>query len=179
MQNFGRRLAFAIAGLTAIAGLAFFVLYLVRWEWHRALIAGLFMVGAEVALAAGLILRRLGEREEPEQVLAREGRGSMTRAQERRDLDFRWLEDTSSRYGVFVPLLLGGGVLVSGVAWLVERVAKGSTGRHSALPSHYQQIALPEDALVPRDDEVRVRGLPELGDEQLHRLLGPGGAPPR
>ena len=170
MRNFGTRLAFAIAGLTALAGLGFFVLYLVRWEWHRALIAGLFMVGAEVALAAGLILRRLGERHEPEQLPT-----TSTPSVEHREIDFRWLEDTTSRYGVFIPLLLGGGVLVSGIAWVVERVAKGASREGSALPSHYQQIALPPDALVPRDDEVRVRGLPELGDEQLHRLLGPDG----
>ena len=169
MRNFGTRLAFAIAGLTALAGLAFFVLYLVRWEWHRALIAGMFMVGAEVVLAAGLILRRLGRQDESEQIRA------TAPPREHREIDFRWLEDPGERYGVFVPLLLGGGVLVSGIAWVVERIAKGSANGASSLPSHYQQIALPTDALVPRDDEVRVRGLPELGDEQLHRLLGPDG----
>ena len=54
-----RRIAYAslIAALAA-SGIYVFV-YLVRWEWNRALIAGVFFLGAEVALIGAALYEKL------------------------------------------------------------------------------------------------------------------------
>ena len=168
MSRIASGISMVVAVATTFAGAAFLALYLLRWEWHRALIAGIILIVAEVALGGALILRRLRRldttRELPRERLT-------TR---RRDIDLRWLDPPGDRYGVFIPLLLGGGMLVSGIAWLIERLAKGTT-QTSSLPNQFGFIAMPRDPLLPRDDEVRVRGLPRADDEDLRRLLGPGG----
>lgn len=54
-----RRVAFAIGvGVLGASG-AFVFIYLYRWEWNRAIVAGIFFLAAEIALAAVAILDRL------------------------------------------------------------------------------------------------------------------------
>ena len=53
------RLARAVAVLAAATCGAYTLVYLYRWEWHRAILAGVFLVVAEVALATAVLLRRL------------------------------------------------------------------------------------------------------------------------
>ena len=53
-----------LAGLgTLLAGAFYLVVSLNRWEWNRALFFGLIVLIAEVALATGLVLRRLARLE--------------------------------------------------------------------------------------------------------------------
>ena len=50
-----------LAGIgTLVAGALYMVVSLNRWEWNRALFFGLIVLIAEVALATGLVLRRIG-----------------------------------------------------------------------------------------------------------------------
>jgi hypothetical protein len=55
-----------------------------------------------------------------------------------------------SRVGVFVPLLMGAGVLMSGLAWLVERVSSRTTGRMAdrRLARRITQLLPPGGPLV-------------------------------
>ena len=53
-----------LAGIgTLLAGVFYMVISLNRWEWNRALFFGLIVLIAEVALATGLVLRRLARLE--------------------------------------------------------------------------------------------------------------------
>jgi hypothetical protein len=122
-----KRLAY-LSGIAVLipSGVYVFV-YLYRWEWNRALIAGLFFVAAEIGLmGAGLFERikrleaRIDERDSGRQPVVLE------RIQESRPLPkrpFAWLTERSDELNVFVPVLLGAGLVMSALAWLVERIA--------------------------------------------------------
>lgn len=123
-----RRLGQVVTAVALVTSGGYLMIYLYRWEWNRALVAGLFLVAAEVALSASSVLRRLQHLEErlssntpPPPAI---DPATLVRVQEAAPTGaspFAWLEPT--RMGVFVPVLLGAGVLLSVVAHLVERVA--------------------------------------------------------
>jgi len=127
-----RRFSLGLLGCMATASGAYLLIYLVRWEWHRALIAGLFFVAAEVALVAGLVLSRMRgiERrldqlaappiEPPAEIL---GRLQETAPPPRPT--FAWLKGDGD-LNVFLPVLLGAGLLVSAAAWGVESLARAT-----------------------------------------------------
>jgi hypothetical protein len=107
----------------AASGLYFFV-YLWRWEWNRAVVAGVLFLAAEVGLATVLVLdriRRLGEQVRPE---------TLSRIHESapppRD-HFAWLRP-KDQMGVFVPVLMGVGAVAAALAWAVERLARATAG---------------------------------------------------
>lgn len=114
-----RRLGLAAAAASATATAAYTIVYLYRWEWHRALMAAVFLVVAEVALAAVAILRRLSALDQRLDTLA-----APTPAPETVDVlhrvresappprpVFAWLSPQGTN--VFLPILLGAGVLAS------------------------------------------------------------------
>lgn len=131
-----RRLRYGLL-LAAVgsSGVYLFV-YLYRWEWHRALVAGVILVAAEVGLAAAAILDRLrslehrlpapaaapppaaGPPDDPPALAALRDAAPPPR------VGFEWLSPRSGRTSVFVPILLGAGVVLSGAAWVVERLAR-------------------------------------------------------
>ena len=124
-----RRLFSLAARLLAIVVLftsgTYLLVYLYRWEWNRALISGLFFVAAEVALATGVFMRRLDRLEKRLDDIegGRPGpRGGRTAGEAvERPHPFAWLEPDG--LGVFVPVLLGIGVILSAIAYVVERAA--------------------------------------------------------
>lgn len=103
----------------------YLLVYLYRWEWNRALISGLFFVAAEVALATGTLMRRFDRIERrlvDVEARREEPRGERTAGTAvERPHPFAWLEPDG--LGVFVPVLLGIGVILSAIAYVVERVA--------------------------------------------------------
>ena len=152
----GRTIARWIAVLTLLGAGVTMLRELADWEWHRALVAGTFTLIAEVALATSLILDRLAKM--PSAAAAtpstaeREDRfaARLGGAREHRD-HFAWMRDPS-RVGVFVPLLMGAGVLMSGLAWLVERVSSRSSGRIAdrRLARRIARVLPEAGPLVPR-----------------------------
>lgn len=145
------RLAKLAAGLVLVASGAYIGVYLYRWEWNRALIAGMFFLIAEVGLGLALILARLGRIEE--RVGAPRSEEMLGRIRETappaRD-HFEWLSDGGGRMGVFVPILMGAGVVASGLAWVVERLAR-STARpvlERGLAARLAPLAWPRDGLI-------------------------------
>jgi len=103
------------------SGLYFFV-YLWRWEWNRAVVAGVLFLAAEVGLATVVVLdriRRLGAEARPETVAR-----IRETAPPARD-HFAWLRP-KDQMGVFVPVLMGVGAVVSALAWAVERLARAT-----------------------------------------------------
>jgi len=154
-----------IAALVTMAGSGWYVfVYLYRWEWNRALISGVIFLAAEIGLMGALVIRRLARIERrldelpsgsrPRQadpaVLGRLREGAPPRRE-----PFAWLGRRPDRVSVFVPVLLGAGVVLSGLAWLVERVARHVTGpvAERGLARRLQALALPPGGFLARDDE--------------------------
>jgi hypothetical protein len=144
------------ASMLAATGLYFFV-YLWRWEWNRALIAGLLFVATEVAMATATVLRRLraldGRLTAPDPAVLARIRESAPPPHDH----FEWLSPKSGHMGVFVPVLIGMGVVASGLAWLVERIARATAGpaMERGLAARLGPLAWPAQGLVPqRDDDA-------------------------
>lgn len=166
-----RRLLSMVARLLGLVVLVtsgtYLLVYLYRWEWNRALISGMFFVAAEVALATGTLMRRFDriERRLDDIGSAREEpRGERTGgAAVERPHPFAWLEPDG--LGVFVPVLLGIGVILSAIAYVVERVAALSgtwesgraVERRFALVGGPSGVVHARPASVPRASERRDR----------------------
>lgn len=141
-----KRVAVLITAAMGAVCAAYTAIYLVRWEWNRAIIAGLFFVAVEVVLASALILDRLRRIEsrlaEPAQgrTLAPESgdaaleaiRATAPPLPDR----FAWIREQHGTTQVFLPVLLGAGVLASALAWVVEHLA-----RATATPVLEQRLA--------------------------------------
>jgi hypothetical protein len=162
-----------LAGIgTLAAGLVYMVVSLNRWEWNRALFFGLIVVIAEVGLATGLVLRKLTDVQRSRQIdpavlaVLRDSRpGSPDR--------FAWLKQTSGRTNVFITFLVGGGVLLSAMAWMVDRVAsKTSTPQgEEQLAADLGAIRYPPGGLLVDDVTVLAQEVPGADDAQIRMLL--------
>ena len=172
-----RKLSWLIGMVALLASGGYLLVYVYRWEWHRALLVGIVFNACLVGLCAALVLRRLARVERrasasdaphPAGPLAR------LRAAPVEPPAFRWLRPESlDRTHVFIPILLGGGVLVSGAAWLIERVAGSSAraGIEEDLARELAGIAFPAGALVPGAAEVLAGG-GAADDPGLRLLVG-------
>jgi hypothetical protein len=121
----------------------YLLLYLYRWEWQRAIVAGIFFLAALIVLSTLLILRRLdavaraSARQAPPAPLAARAPASGSGAEAD---SFSWLAPRDT-YGVFIPILLGFGVVVGLLAVAVEHLASfigGGTGRPDQVPTEGQ-----------------------------------------
>ncbi|MEU9914473.1 hypothetical protein [Streptomyces sp. NPDC051001] len=132
-----RRIAYVFAGLAAAGAGTYLVVYLYRWQWQRAMLMGVLLLVVEVLLLGLVTLGRLTRIEERLNVsdlrqreLAARQEDALARlrqpAVEREETRFRWLEDPADRAYVFVPVLMVTGVLLSGLAWVVQRVASAT-----------------------------------------------------
>jgi hypothetical protein len=136
----------ALLVVMAAAGWYVFV-YLYRWEWNRALVSGLIFLAAEIGLFAALVLDRLtklGRRVEDID-RARADERALRRVREHAPepaKPFAWLD--GSQMNVFVPVLLGAGVVMSGLAWIVDRIA-----RITAVPAMERGLVRKLGALQP------------------------------
>ncbi len=145
------RIAKLLGGVVMATTAVYFFVYLWRWEWNRALIAGVLFVAAEVAMASATVLNRLHGLSEklstPDPAVLARIRES---APPPRD-HFEWLSPKSGQMGVFVPVLIGMGVVASGLAWLVERLARSTAGpvMERGLAARLGPLAWPAGGLVP------------------------------
>jgi hypothetical protein len=141
-----------------IAAGTYLLVYLYRWEWNRALISGLFFVIAEVALVGAVVARRLGrlERRLDDLGSPRTPRSEGDEAAEPPTAagppTFPWLEPGS--LGVFVPVLLGVGAILSALAYVVERVAAVTEAGPGAA-ERLRAVELPDGPLDRAPDAPR------------------------
>jgi hypothetical protein len=152
-----KRLGLATAALSAAATAVYTIVYLYRWEWHRALVAAIFLVVAEVALATVAVLRRLSAIDQRLDTVAAassappETMDVLDRVRESAPPPqpvFAWLNPNSTN--VFLPILLGAGVLASAAAWVVETLAR-ATARpvlERRLATRLGALALPAGGLL-------------------------------
>jgi hypothetical protein len=153
------------------------IVYVYRWEWNRALFVAMLFVAVEVAGALALILRRLTALEQklardPEDVAELTGRLAESRPERHH---FAWLERSMSETSIFITVLLGAGVLLSGVTWLVDRIATrtATTTLERGLAGRLADASFPRRPLVPEDAELVAQAGPYADDPDLRILLGP------
>ncbi len=156
------RIAKLLGGVVMATTALYFFVYLWRWEWNRALIAGVLFVATEVAMASATVLNRLHSLSSKLVTLADKQAAPdpavLTRIRESapgpRD-HFEWLSPRSGHMGVFVPVLIGMGVVASGLAWLVERLARATAGpvMERGLAGRLGPLAWPTGGLVPEAED--------------------------
>jgi hypothetical protein len=152
-----KRFGLSVAVVSAAATAVYTIVYLYRWEWHRALVAAVFLVVAEVALATTAVLRRLSALDQRLDTMtaATPSAGTamdvLSRVRESAPPPrpvFAWLSPQGTN--VFLPILLGAGVLASAAAWAVETLAR-ATARpvlERRLAVRLGALALPAGGLL-------------------------------
>lgn len=119
--------------LVALAGSGFFVgVSMYRWEWQRATFGAIVFVGTLAVVLVLVLLRRLDQLERRLDQTTLRSQSTLGRevvlptapetVTTRPSKDFAWLAPADSTF-VFVPLLLGFGVVVSLLAMVLERIA--------------------------------------------------------
>jgi hypothetical protein len=162
-----------LAGIgTLVMGAIYMIISLNRWEWNRALFFGLIVLIAEVGLATGVVLRRITRLEQKLEVDPAVG-GIVRANGQQRHQRFAWLQDTMGRPNVFITFLVGGGVIISGIAWMVDRFAGATAGSvvDRKLTDALQVISYPADGLLVDDVTVLAQDVPGTSASQLHKLL--------
>jgi hypothetical protein len=169
-----------LAGIgTLLAGALYMVVSLNRWEWNRALFFGLIVLIAEVGLATGLVLRRLARLEHVSSRVDPAVANIIREARPPSPDRFAWLRESNHNLNVFITFLVGGGVLLSGIAWLVDRVASKSSSPagEERLGRQLNPISYPSGGLLLDDITVLAQEVPGANDDQIRQLLRRGGRP--
>lgn len=157
-----RRLAYLVTLLALVSSGAYVFVYLYRWEWNRALIAGVIFIAAEIGLVGASVMQRIKSLEQ--KLDARDASAGRPPAEEAEAFaprsPFAWLSDTKDGMGVFIPVLMGVGVLISALAWTVERVAT-ATARpvvQRRLAARMAPLSLDETMAVHKPRPVMIVG---------------------
>jgi hypothetical protein len=155
-----------LGGVTLAASGAYTFVYLYRWEWNRALMSAAIFVAAEVAVMGSVLADRL--KAINKRLDARDDDARRQRFDRIRETapparaGFEWLA-RPQHMSVFVPVLMGAGVLMSGLAWVLERVA-----RATVRPVAERGLAARLDGLTPP-----VAGFLAGHEEPVDLLRGP------
>ena len=158
-----------VAGLLAMQALY-------AWEWSRAVWMTTGFVAVEVALVGILVLGRLKD------VVARMDKANRDADQARHRLvqsrpaapdRFAWLQESMGRTNVFVTFIIGGGVIVSGVLWIIDQIARrtATTTKEGRLADDLKSIAPPRDGLVPPQEVLLAEDLSSGERDDLWLLL--------
>jgi len=158
---------------------------LYEWEWSRAMWMTTAFVAVEVALVGVLVLSRLKRLDERLEELSRADpvRPRLVEARPPVRDHFAWLREEVTRTNVFVTMVVGGGVVLSGVLWVIDQIAQRTVtpSRESRLARDLHTIAPPADGLVPPEGVLIAEDLGEGERDDLWLLLtgrpGPGSAP--
>lgn len=160
-----------LAGIgTLLAASGYTIVSLNRWEWTRALFFALIVLIAEVGLATGLILRRLSRLEHRvDPAVADILRATRPPSRDR----FLWLQESSQKLNVFVTFLVGGGVILSAIAWALDRVASKTATPEGErrLAAELGAISYPRGGLLVDDITVLTQDVPGADDAQIRKLL--------
>jgi hypothetical protein len=168
-----KKLSLGALAFTLVLTAIWTALSLYRWEWTRALWMTMLFVVAEVALVGVLVMQRLRTLEEQIED-SRETAVVRRRAEGIPATDrFEWLKESTNRTNVFVTVLLGGGVVVSGVLWVIDKLAGRSvaSSHERRLAGQLRSIAFPASGLVPPDSVLFAADLDRDEREDLALLL--------
>jgi hypothetical protein len=140
----------ASAAVAGFVSLIYTLVYISRWEWGRAqLTADLTLLCAVGVLGLVLDARlrnlRTDRPSDEPKAPAAEPQAPLQAPPRAPSRDFRWLATDPERYGVFIPVLLGAGMVASGLAWILERLS-GAVAKQTTKP---EDTELPDTLLVP------------------------------
>jgi hypothetical protein len=169
-----------LAGIgTLVAGAVYMVVSLNRWEWNRALFFGLIVLIAEIGLATGLVLRRLARMEYNSRRDADPAVAQILHETRPTRDRFAWMRESTGQLNVFITFLVGGGVILSGLAWIVDRLASrtSSPAGEERLARQLYPISYPSGGLLLDDVTVLAQEVPGADDSQVRQLLRRGGRP--
>jgi hypothetical protein len=162
-----------VAGVaTLLMGAIYMVVSLNRWEWTRALFFGLIVLIAEIGLATGLVLRRIAHLD-VKRAADREVLDALRETRPRPPDRFAWMKESVGRTNVFITFIVGGGVILSGIAWLVDRVASNTTTPigEERIARALGSISYPSGGLLLDDITVLAQDVPGADDVQIRKLL--------
>lgn len=169
-----RRIAYLFGGLAAAGAGTYLVVYLYRWQWQRAMLCGVLLLVVEVMLLGIVLLGRLtriedrlrdGDRRQRELAARQEDALARLRGAPEPAAGpgrFRWLEEPAERTYVFVPVLMVTGVLLSGLAWVVQRIASATAGPAERRLAGRLAVLTAPDPAAPGDLED-IADLPPYG----------------
>lgn len=149
-----------VATITLAASGGYLFVYLYRWEWNRALISGVIFLAAEMAVIGWALNTKLTDLSH-QMDANRAPRIAAHLDTARRDEPshaFDWLRESTTRTNVFIPILLSAGLVLSGLAWLVEKLGKATAGRSSdhRLATNLSRLAPPPGGFLDdRNDPLR------------------------
>jgi hypothetical protein len=146
-MNARKALISLVAAVTLAASGGYLFVYLYRWEWNRALISGVIFLAAEIAVIGWALNSKISELgRQVDTMAATRIAGHLDAArQDQPSHAFDWLERSTTRTNVFVPILLSAGLILSGLGWVVEKLGKATAGRTSdrQLAAHLSRLAPP------------------------------------
>jgi hypothetical protein len=92
---------------------------------------------------------------------------------------FAWMRESTGQLNVFITFIVGGGVILSGIAWMVDRVASktSSPAGEERLARQLYPISYPTGGLLLDDVTVLAQEVPGADDAQIRQLLRRGGRP--
>jgi hypothetical protein len=156
-----KKLAWILGAIGLLGSLGYLFSYIIRWQWNRALFSGLAAVALLVVLGTAAVLRKIGQLEDRIEGDAGAGAGAIDEAtladlratRPQRD-HFAWLRDRAQHTNVFITVLLGGGVVVSGVAWVIGKLAEGTAtpAAEHRLAQRLGPLRFPDAGLQPATD---------------------------
>jgi len=164
-----------LAGIGTLIGAAgYTIVSLNRWEWNRALFFLLILVVAEVALGTALVLTKLGRMDRARRVHD-ETLAALRTTRPASPDRFAWLKDSVRGGGtnVFITFVVAGGLIISAIGWLVDRIASKTSGvlAEDRLAADLRSIAYPPGGLVVDDVTVLTQDVPGADDAQVRKLL--------
>ena len=166
-----KTIAWLAAVGTLLMGLVYMVVSLNRWEWNRALFFGLIVLIAEVGIATALILRRLTriEQQKLDPAILAILRETRPAAPHR----FSWLEKSTTQMNVFITFIVGGGIILSGMAWVADKLgAKTATpAGEEKLARQLGRISYPRGGLMVDEVTALAQDVPGTDDSQIRKLL--------
>lgn len=148
-----KKIGYAVSWLVMLSSGIYVFVYLYRWEWNRAIVAGIFLLASGIALSTMAILDRIRRLEARlDQDAAKPAQSALTSIEAARPeahRHFDWLGDTKNM-NVFVPVLMGAGVVVSAIAWAVERFAHVTVrpSMERSLATSLGALSLPAGGLL-------------------------------
>jgi MFS family permease len=163
-----------LAGVGTLVGATIYMIVsLNRWEWNRALFFGLIVLIAEVGLAAALLYRKL-TRMDRAPTYQKDMLAALRDTRPELPDRFAWLKEaTRGGPNVFITFIVGGGLIIAAIAWVVDRIAQRTSTAlaEENLAAELRSIAYPAGGLVVDDVTVLAQDIPGADDAQLRKLL--------
>lgn len=171
--------------LTLAASGAYIGIYLNRWEWNRALFVTMVFVAAEIALIGWLMVQRLKALEQRVEEQSHMGNDLNPEVleqlrQSRPTSDrFEWLRESATRHNVFITMLVGAGIAVSALAWILDKIAETTITptREAKLARELGTIAFPSEGLVSCESSAMVQDPAIAEDPEMRLLVGDTAGP--